>query len=70
MQIGYFEQEIRVRMMDTTCIEEIWNEFPILGRSGKCEPPWLSCGLTTKHIESRVTGALRWRTGQRCACAS
>jgi ATPase subunit of ABC transporter with duplicated ATPase domains len=50
--IGYFEQEIKEANYDT-CIDEFWKEFPgytqyqVRGALAKC-------GLTTKHIESKV----------------
>ena len=36
-----------------TCIEEIWNEFPSLTQY-EVRSALAKCGLTTKHIESKV----------------
>lgn len=50
--IGYFEQEIKGSNYNT-CIEEIWEEFP--GRSQyEIRAMLAKCGLTTKHIESKI----------------
>ena len=52
LEIGYFEQEMPPDI-NTSCLEEIWQEFPgftqyeVRSALGKC-------GLTTKHIESKV----------------
>ncbi|UWG95480.1 ATP-binding cassette domain-containing protein [Dehalobacter sp. DCM] len=49
---GYFEQEVKEANYNT-CIEEFWKDFPgytqyeVRGALAKC-------GLTTKHIESKV----------------
>ena len=52
LQIGYFEQEMD-QSIDTTCIEEMWKEFP--GSSQyEVRAALAKCGLTTKHIESKV----------------
>lgn len=48
---GYFEQEINAG--DNTCIEEIWEEFPSFTQY-EVRSALAKCGLTTKHIESRV----------------
>lgn len=48
---GYFEQEIKVG--DNTCIEEIWQEFPSFTQY-EVRSALAKCGLTTKHIESKV----------------
>lgn len=48
---GYFEQEIKTG--DNTCIEEIWEEFPSYTQY-EVRSALAKCGLTTKHIESRV----------------
>ena len=37
----------------TTCIEEIWKEFPSLTQY-QVRSALAKCGLTTKHIESQV----------------
>lgn len=48
---GYFEQE--VRMGDNTCLDEIWKEFPGYTQY-EVRSALAKCGLTTKHIESKV----------------
>lgn len=48
---GYFEQEIKAG--DNTCIEEIWEEFPSFTQY-EVRSALAKCGLTTKHIESKV----------------
>ena len=50
--IGYFEQESDTQNT-STCIEEIWNEFPALSQY-EIRSMLAKCGLTTKHIESQV----------------
>ncbi|MCH1624260.1 ABC-F family ATP-binding cassette domain-containing protein [Ferdinandcohnia quinoae] len=50
--IGYFEQEIKNANYNT-CIEEIWNEFPSFNQY-EVRAALAKCGLTTKHIESKV----------------
>lgn len=50
-EIGYFEQE--VKDSTNTCIEEIWQEFSWLGQ-GEVRSALAKCGLTTKHIESKI----------------
>lgn len=52
LQIGYFEQETDPNIK-TTCIEEIWNEFPALDQR-EVRAALAKCGLTTMHIESKV----------------
>jgi len=52
LQTGYFEQEGDYQN-STTCIEEIWNEFPSLNQA-EIRAMLAKCGLTTKHIESQV----------------
>lgn len=52
LQIGYFEQEGDYNNA-TTCIEEIWSEFPSLNQA-EVRAALAKCGLTTKHIESQV----------------
>lgn len=49
---GYFEQEGDYNNK-TTCIEEIWQEFPSLSQY-EVRSALAKCGLTTKHIESQV----------------
>ncbi|MCA1032583.1 ATP-binding cassette domain-containing protein [Bacillus timonensis] len=50
--IGYFEQEIKGSNYNT-CIEEIWSEFPALNQY-EVRATLAKCGLTSKHIESKV----------------
>lgn len=52
LHIGYFEQETP-QDIKTTCIEEIWNEFPSLDQR-EVRAALAKCGLTTMHIESKV----------------
>jgi len=52
LMIGYFEQEVAADN-STTCIEEIWKEFPTLNQA-EVRAILAKCGLTTKHIESQV----------------
>ena len=52
LEIGYFEQEMP-KDIDTTCIEEIWKEFPGFSQY-EVRSALAKCGLTTKHIESKV----------------
>lgn len=52
LEIGYFEQETD-QSIDTTCIEEIWNTFPGFTQY-EVRSALAKCGLTTKHIESKV----------------
>lgn len=52
LQIGYFEQEIKDKN-NNSCIEEIWQEFPGLNQF-EIRAALAKCGLTTKHIESKV----------------
>lgn len=52
IQLGYFEQEIKAEN-NTTCIEEIWKEFPSYTQY-EVRSALAKCGLTTKHIESQV----------------
>ncbi|WP_046174715.1 ABC-F family ATP-binding cassette domain-containing protein [Domibacillus indicus] len=51
--IGYFQQEMKT---DTgnTCIEELWTEFPSFTQY-EIRAALAKCGLTTKHIESKVS---------------
>lgn len=51
LEIGYFEQEMSPNK-DTTCIEEIWGEFPGFTQY-EVRAALAKCGLTTKHIESK-----------------
>lgn len=52
LEIGYFEQEL-TGDKDNSCIEEIWQEFPAFTQY-EVRSALAKCGLTTKHIESRV----------------
>ncbi len=52
LHIGYFEQEMKTGNT-TTCIEEIWKEFPSYTQY-EVRSALAKCGLTTKHIESQV----------------
>ena len=52
LSIGYFEQEMAPGNK-TTCIEEIWQEFPAYTQY-QVRSALAKCGLTTKHIESQV----------------
>lgn len=52
LSIGYFEQEMD-KNIQTTCIEEIWKEFPTYTQY-EVRSALAKCGLTTKHIESMV----------------
>ncbi len=51
LEIGYFEQEMPADI-DTTCLQEIWNEFPAFTQY-EVRSALAKCGLTTKHIESK-----------------
>lgn len=48
---GYFEQEMEAG--DNSCIEEIWQTFPSYTQY-EVRSALAKCGLTTKHIESKV----------------
>ena len=52
LAIGYFEQEVKGENR-TTCIEELWQEFPSFSQY-EIRSALAKCGLTTKHIESQV----------------
>jgi len=52
LEIGYFEQEMD-QNIKTSCIEEIWQEFPGFTQY-EVRSALAKCGLTTKHIESMV----------------
>lgn len=52
LEIGYFEQEMD-QSVSTTCIEELWNDFPSYTQY-EVRSALAKCGLTTKHIESKV----------------
>lgn len=52
LKIGYFEQEV-LGENDKTCLQEIWDTFPAWTQY-ECRAALAKCGLTTKHIESRI----------------
>ncbi|MBB4826727.1 ATPase subunit of ABC transporter with duplicated ATPase domains [Sporosarcina luteola] len=52
LHIGYFEQEIKSDN-NRTCLEEVWEEFPHFTQY-EVRAALARCGLTTKHIESKV----------------
>ncbi|RAS82904.1 ABC-F family ATP-binding cassette domain-containing protein [Priestia endophytica] len=52
LEIGYFEQEVK-NPSNRTCIEEVWQEFPSFTQY-EVRATLAKCGLTTKHIESKV----------------
>lgn len=52
LEIGYFEQEAKDANYNT-CIEEIWNVFPSFTQF-EVRAALAKCGLTTKHIESKI----------------
>ena len=52
LEIGYFEQEADPDNT-STCIEEIWKEFPSYTQY-QVRSALAKCGLTTQHIESQV----------------
>ncbi len=51
LYMGYFEQETKYD--DTTCIDEVWREFQSYTQR-EVRSALAKCGLTTKHIESKV----------------
>ncbi|MBV1821623.1 ATP-binding cassette domain-containing protein, partial [Bacteroidales bacterium MSK.15.36] len=52
LNIGYFQQEIK-KANYNTCIEEVWADFPSFTQY-EVRAALAKCGLTTKHIESKV----------------
>ncbi len=52
LYIGYFEQEIKENN-SKTCIEEFWQSFQSFSQY-EVRAALAKCGLTTKHIESKV----------------
>ncbi|MCP3026378.1 ABC-F family ATP-binding cassette domain-containing protein [Halobacillus sp. A5] len=52
LHIGYFEQELKEES-NQTCIEEIWEEFRHFTQQ-EVRGSLAKCGLTKKHIESKV----------------
>ena len=51
LYLGYFEQEMRGT--ENSCMDEIWEEFPSYSQY-EVRSALAKCGLTTKHIESKV----------------
>ncbi|SDK82524.1 ABC-F family ATP-binding cassette domain-containing protein [Natronincola ferrireducens] len=52
LHIGYFQQEIKEANYKT-CIDEVWQDFPAYSQY-EVRAALAKCGLTTKHIESKV----------------
>ncbi|HZG56748.1 ABC-F family ATP-binding cassette domain-containing protein [Paenibacillus sp.] len=52
LHIGYFEQEVKGGS-GKTCIDEVWSEFPAMSQF-EVRAALARCGLTTKHIESKI----------------
>lgn len=52
LSIGYFEQEAKDANYNT-CIEEVWKDFPGFTQY-EVRSALAKCGLTTKHIESKI----------------
>ncbi|KAB3531111.1 ABC-F family ATP-binding cassette domain-containing protein [Alkaliphilus serpentinus] len=52
LHIGYFQQEV-TEANYKTCIEEVWQDFPSYTQY-QVRAALAKCGLTTKHIESKV----------------
>ncbi|WP_379128961.1 ABC-F family ATP-binding cassette domain-containing protein [Paenibacillus sp. sgz500958] len=52
LEIGYFEQESKEGNYNT-CIEEVWETFPSFSQF-EVRAALAKCGLTTKHIESKI----------------
>jgi len=52
LEIGYFEQEAKSEN-NNTCLEEVWEAFPHYTQY-EVRAALARCGLTTKHIESKV----------------
>ncbi|CAM3168961.1 ABC-F family ATP-binding cassette domain-containing protein [Filibacter tadaridae] len=52
LEIGYFEQETKSEN-NNTCLEEVWETFPHFTQY-EVRSALARCGLTTKHIESKV----------------
>ena len=53
LSIGYFEQE-NVADKSRTCLENLGDEFPSMSNA-ELRAALAKCGLTTKHIESKVS---------------
>lgn len=52
LQMGYFEQEIKDANYNS-CIDEVWGDFPAFTQY-EVRAALAKCGLTTKHIESKI----------------
>jgi ATPase subunit of ABC transporter with duplicated ATPase domains len=52
LHIGYFEQEIK-KSNTHSCIDEVWQDFPAFTQY-EVRAALAKCGLTTKHIESKI----------------
>ncbi|MBS3994428.1 MAG: ABC-F family ATP-binding cassette domain-containing protein [Alkaliphilus sp.] len=52
LYLGYFEQEIKEANYNS-CIEELWKDFPSYSQY-QARAALAKCGLTTKHIESKI----------------
>lgn len=52
LDMGYFEQEIKEANYNS-CIDEIWQTFPSYTQF-EVRAALAKCGLTTKHIESKI----------------
>lgn len=66
LSIGYFEQEMD-QTVSTSCIEEIWKEFPGFTQY-EVRSALAKCGLTTKHIESKVKVLSGGEQAKVCLC--
>jgi len=53
LSVGYFEQENTARH-DTTCLEALGEEYPSMS-VGELRTALARCGLTNKHIDSKVS---------------
>ena len=51
-EVGYFEQEIK-KANYNTCLDEFWNDFQSFSQY-EVRAALARCGLTTKHIESKI----------------
>lgn len=51
LEIGYFEQE--TKPTDKTCLQEVWDEYQHFTQQ-EVRAALARCGLTTKHIESKI----------------
>ena len=66
LEIGYFEQEMSPDIT-TTCLEEIWKEFPSFNQY-EVRAALAKCGLTTMHIESMVKVLSGGEQAKVCLC--